>query len=251
MTKPYWISVLSLLVGVGLSPNVLAQTEPAMMPTGETDSMELSQPSTSPMQAAPMSTQNEMPSGAIAQPMAPAGTLMTQPAGLEDATVTPTEPVAQPAEPLVEPNPRVAQVRRRARVGSPRNYIGVGGNIGFGGDTSLGQGSFTAFGKLGISPEISVRPSVFFADEDLTFLVPVTYNFRARSVAEAGVGRVYPYVGGGIGIVAADDDDSVGPVITGGLEIPISARLTGNAAVNVGFFDDADAGLTVGIGYNF
>jgi hypothetical protein len=134
------------------------------------------------------------------------------------------------------------------------NYIGVGGNIGLGGDSAIGEGSFAVYSKVGLTRNFSARPAIAI-DDDPTILLPLTYDFNFRTV-DPTEGEplepfpVAPFIGGGLGIEASDDAD-VGPLITGGIDVPIgdSIMLTGTA--NVLFIDDTDVGLMLGVGYRF
>jgi uncharacterized surface protein with fasciclin (FAS1) repeats len=132
------------------------------------------------------------------------------------------------------------------------NYIGIGGNIGLGGDSAIGEGSFVVFSKIGLTENISLRPAGAL-DDDPTVLLPVTYDFSSRSVdpvKEIEPFSVSPYVGGGLGIETSDDAD-VGVLLTGGVDVPINDQFTATAAANVLFLDDTDVGLMLGIGYRF
>ncbi|MFW6264355.1 MAG: hypothetical protein ACOC3E_02415, partial [Cyanobacteriota bacterium] len=66
---------------------------------------------------------------------------------------------------------------RATRAG--RSYVGAGVNIGFDGDTALGDTNFTVISKIGLTNTLSVRPSVIIGD-DTAFLIPVTYDFQLR-----------------------------------------------------------------------
>ncbi len=69
----------------------------------------------------------------------------------------------------------------RTTLGGP-SYIGVAGNIGLSGnDTALSDGNFAVISKIGLTRNISVRPSVLFGD-DTVFLVPLTLDFTPRAV---------------------------------------------------------------------
>jgi hypothetical protein len=136
---------------------------------------------------------------------------------------------------------------------NPRlSYVGIGGNIGLGGDSAIGEGSFTVFAKVGLTENISLRP-MGAIDDDPTVLIPVTYDFSFRTVdpvEEVDPFSVSPYIGAGVGIETSDDAD-VGPLITGGVDVPISDQFTVTGAANVLFLDDTDVGLMLGIGYRF
>jgi hypothetical protein len=46
-------------------------------------------------------------------------------------------------------------------------------------------------------------------------------------------------------------DSTIGPLLTGGVDVPVSRRVTATAGVNVGFIDRTDVGLLLGVGYNY
>lgn len=136
---------------------------------------------------------------------------------------------------------------RETRSGS--SYIGLGGNIGFDGETSIGDSSFAVISKIGLTDSISFRPTAFVED-DATFTLPLTVDFFSEEVEALDTGfSVAPYVGGGISLDTGEGD-TVGIVVTGGLDIPISSDFTANAAANVKFIDSTDVGLVLGVGYN-
>ena len=132
------------------------------------------------------------------------------------------------------------------RTSSPRSYIGVGGNIGLGGDdTAIGNGAFAVLGKGALTRHFAIHPAVLFGDKN-TILLPVTYGIPIRS---GGSEILHPFIGGGISIKEIFDDFDLNGLATAGVDIPVSDRLTGTARVNVGFDDDTDVGLLLGIGY--
>lgn len=143
---------------------------------------------------------------------------------------------------------------RATRSGS--SYLGIGGNIGIGeGDTALGDSSFAVFGKIGLTSNISVRPTVLIED-DPTILLPLTldFTFGATDVTEDvsnDIGfRINPFVGAGIAI-STGDDSAVDLLLSGGVDVPITSRFTGTASLNATFFDNIAVGLLLGVGYNF
>lgn len=162
---------------------------------------------------------------------------------------------------LVPPDVNLSQLQTSQNGGTsnlnirPRlSYIGVGGNIGLGGDSALGEGSFMVYSKVALTNNISVRPAVAI-ETDPTILLPITYDFRSRTVdpipgETIQPFAVQPFIGGGIGIETSNDAD-IGPLITGGVDVPLGENLmlTGNA--NVLFIDDTDFGLMLGVGYRF
>ena len=196
------------------------------------------------------STANEGQSLSVnVTPMPVPGVAETSATSLSGKTPT----VAQTNQPAAQNNaPEVAQLPidpGRATRGSS-SYIGVGVNLGLSGDTALGDGNFTIISKIGLTRNIAVRPSVVLGD-DATFLIPLTYDFSIRP-AEAleEVFPLAPYVGAGVSI-ATGDNDNIGLLLTGGIDVPLNSQFTANAAVNVGIADETDFGLAIGVGYNF
>ena len=167
-----------------------------------------------------------------------------QPETLSVQTIDPIpEPISEPA------TPRVAQVVTPGRATrSGPSYVGVGANIGFGGRTDLGRGSFTIFSKIGLTNNLSARPAIVVGSEP-ALLLPVTVDFPVRSVANGRVG-IAPYVGGGA-VISTGNDSVVRALVTGGVDVPLSEEFTANAGVNVGFFGKTEVGLRLGVGYNF
>jgi hypothetical protein len=138
-------------------------------------------------------------------------------------------------------------VARATRSGP--SYIGVGGNIGFGGDTALGEGNFTVYSKIGLTNRFSARPGIVIGD-DPTILVPLTADFPITPVSENVDFVVAPFVGGGLAI-STGNDSLARPLITGGVDVPVADRITLTAQGNVAFFRDTEGSVILGIGYNF
>ncbi|MBD2522704.1 fasciclin domain-containing protein [Nostoc sp. FACHB-133] len=139
----------------------------------------------------------------------------------------------------------------RTTLGGP-SYIGVAGNIGLSGnDGALSDGNFAVISKIGLTRNISVRPSVLFGD-NTEFLVPLTLDFRPRAAGEVGneTFSISPYIGAGVALEVNDDTD-FGLLLTGGVDVPLGSRFTLNGAVNAAFMDQTDVGLQLGLGYNF
>jgi len=217
------LSAIALVVGVD---SAFAETVPgANIPSQALPSLEIRQ--SSEMSSSPVN-----PS---AQQLAP------QPASVEPAPPA-TESVQLTQLPIAP--------GRSTRSGP--SYIGIGGNIGLGGDTTLGDSGVAVISKIGLTRNLSARPAVVIGGNDPTILVPVTLDFPISSVAEAGRVnlRAAPYVGGGIAI-STGSDSLVRPLITAGVDVPVAPRITATAGVNFAFFDDTEIGLVLGAGYNF
>jgi len=131
------------------------------------------------------------------------------------------------------------------------SYIGVAGNIGLGGDSALGDGNFMVISKVGLTDILSVRPSLVLGN-DTVILVPVTYDFSFKQVTDPFREPLpfTPYVGGGLAYQTGDDSELTF-LLSGGVDVPLTNKLTATAALNAAFFDETDLGLSVGVGYNF
>jgi uncharacterized surface protein with fasciclin (FAS1) repeats len=138
----------------------------------------------------------------------------------------------------------------RTTLGGP-SYIGVAGNIGLLGTNALSVGNFSVISKIGLTRNISVRPSAIFGDNTL-ILVPVTLDFAPQTSAEAAGRRfpIAPFVGAGVAIDTTRDTDFA-LLLTGGVDVPLGSRFTATGSVNAAFFNETSVGLTLGVGYNF
>lgn len=173
----------------------------------------------------------------------------------ETLTVQTTPPTSEPtpensSTSAPENSSTVAQTvtpGRATRSGS--SYIAVGGNIGLGDDTGLGESSFVVTSKVGLTNNLSARPGIFIGD-NTTVLLPVTVDFPTAAEIDEGRLSIAPFVGGGIAISTGDDSE-VSPVITAGVDVPISSQFTAVASTNISFFNDPEVGLMLGLGYNF
>lgn len=154
--------------------------------------------------------------------------------------------------PVQAPDTAVAQnteiVPGRATRGGS-SYIGIGGNLGLSGEPALGDGAFMINSKIGLTRNISFRPAVLFGD-DTDFLLPLTYDFVLESADPFAPIPFAPYVGGGV-IVSTNGDNTLGFLLSGGVDVPLSAQFVANASINVGFRNDTDVGLMLGVGYTF
>jgi len=181
--------------------------------------------------------------------------VLKTPVSTSASALTNQPQVAEKSETASEtPDRKVAQVdiRPGRATRSGPSYVGIGGNLGFGGTSALGDSSFAILSKIGLTSNISVRPTVLFRD-NLTFLVPVTYDFGSGDAVEVSddfVITAAPYAGAGVAL-SIGDNSSFGFLISGGVDVPLSKNFTATAGVNIGFLDGAEAGLLIGVGYTF
>lgn len=218
-------------------------------PTMATDSQQQSSPdvsaNVSPAEAIPGTTDNVKTVQPIPGSVSTsAATLTTQPEMSPAPEVSSNE-----ADTTVAQND-ITNIEPGRPTSGGRSYIGIGGNIGIEGDTGIGQGGFLINSKIGLTRNISARPSIIIGDE-VSFLIPLTYDFTFQTTDPFERVPFAPFLGGGIAI-STDGDNTVGGLITGGADIPISSQFVGNAALNIGFFGDSvDFGLALGVGYTF
>jgi len=171
-----------------------------------------------------------------------------------DGLFAPTDFGLEPTQPDIAQAP-LAQRRRTSLnrlTTQSYSYIGLGGNIGISdnnNETSLGRGSFVVNGKVGISERLSVRPAVVIND-DATFLIPATYDFRIPTEDPLVLSPFIPFAGAGL-ILSTKDDNNVGFLLSGGVDYRISPNWTANGSLNVGFLDEVDVGIILGVGYTF
>ena len=169
----------------------------------------------------------------------------TTPGTYTPEQTTPTQTTPRTLTPIT---PTVAPGRA---TNSGSSYFGIGANIGIGdGDTQIGQGSFAVISKIGLTRNFSVRPSALFGD-DVTVLVPVTYDFSFGEGPTAGLGfTAAPFLGIGAAITTGDDV-SADLLLTGGIDVPLTPQFTATASVNASVTGNPAIGLLVGVGYNF
>jgi hypothetical protein len=210
-------------------------------------------------QSSPDSSSTTTPNSTPTESSTPQSTAPTEPTTAQNPT--PTEPsTPTPAEsqggsqnPLT-PDFENASPGRATRSGS--SYIGIGGNIGVGDtDSSVGDTSFSIISKIGLTTNLSIRPTLLVQD-DPSILIPLTLDFfpgvigtTADLSADTGL-RISPYVGLGLALETANDGNA-DFLLTGGVDIPITSRFTGNIAVNATFFNNTAVGVLIGVGYNF
>ncbi len=123
------------------------------------------------------------------------------------------------------------------------NYVGIGG----------GDDGFVINGKVSVADNISIRPEVatdfdFNDSDDLSYLVPITYDFNSVELGNQGFN---PFLGAG---VSGDigDDSTVDFALVAGADYRFADRYVANGSVNYAPFADSDeVGFTAGIGYLF
>ena len=247
----FWVLSLAILPVLDSSLSAFAQTT-------ENTSLQLSQPSaaeTSPNQMSPNGTAETPVHASELSNLSPTGQFPTAAVETASRTVTPVPGTAVTSSEAFTPTSKeVAQADinpgRPTRGG--RSYIGVAANIGIsGGGSSLGDGNFMVFSKVGLTNTISVRPSAVLGDNTV-ILVPVTYDFNFQPAADpfSEPLAIAPYVGAGAAIKTGDSSE-VALLLSGGIDVPITPQFTATAAVNAGFFDQTNVGLMLGVGYNF
>ncbi|MBE9118719.1 hypothetical protein IQ249_22780 [Lusitaniella coriacea LEGE 07157] len=169
---------------------------------------------------------------------------------------------AQTPEPTEVADIRLSQTRR-SREGrltdEPYSYVGIGGNIGISEneddnnmsqESPIGRGSFVINGKIALGSTVSVRPAIIVND-DVAFLIPVTYDFKIPTDDPFVVSPFVPFAGAGL-VLNTEDDNNIGFLLTGGVDYRISPRFTANGSINVGFLDKGtDLGFMLGIAYTF
>lgn len=170
---------------------------------------------------------------------------------LNNTTIRPTSsPNAQldrESEIADETSEEMLIVQGRTRASIPVSYYGLGGNIGFSGDSTVGDGAFAFVGKSALTSNLAIHSGFLFGDDNttlasLTYGVPV--EFKSYEI-------LYPFIGGGILIEDLFSDFDLGGLITGGLDVLITNQITGTARLNLGFAnDDTNLGLLLGIGLN-
>lgn len=131
-------------------------------------------------------------------------------------------------------------------------YVGIGANIGLGGrDSSLSDGNFLIYSKLGFTRTLSFRPSAVLGN-DSVIMFPVTYDFDFSRPSDpfSEPLPIEPYLGVGAALKTGNDSQ-VAFLLTGGVDVPLTPQLTATAGINAGFFDSTDVGLLLGIAYNF
>ncbi len=127
------------------------------------------------------------------------------------------------------------------------SYFGLGINLGAGGDSGLGNISAALYSKIALNSYLSFRPALLITS-NVSFLLPITYDFPVIRLSEYL--RLAPFAGVGASF-STGDDSNVDMLLTAGVDLPITSRLTATASVNVGPFDEFDVGFILGVAYTF
>jgi hypothetical protein len=123
------------------------------------------------------------------------------------------------------------------------NYIGIGG----------GDDGFVVNGKLSVADNVSIRPEVatdfdFNDSEDVSYLVPITYDFNNVGTDNY---QFNPYLGAGVGGAIGEDSTAEFAVVAG-TDYRFAQKYVANGSVNYSPFADSDEiGFTVGVGRIF
>jgi hypothetical protein len=127
------------------------------------------------------------------------------------------------------------------------SYLGVGVNLGAGGDSALGDISAAVYSKIALGSYISFRPAVLISS-DATFLLPVTYDFPVINLSQYI--RVAPYAGIGASF-STGEDSNADLLLTAGVDIPLTPQFAATIGVNMAPLDTFDIGFLLGVAYTF
>jgi hypothetical protein len=127
------------------------------------------------------------------------------------------------------------------------SYFGGGVNFGAGGGTALGRISGAIYSKIALGSYFSFRPGLLIS-RNLTFLLPVTYDFDV--IALSDYIRLAPYAGIGAAF-STGNNNNADLLLTGGFDIPITDQIAATVGVNVGPIDRFNIGFLLGVAYTF
>ncbi|MEM9163264.1 MAG: hypothetical protein AAGC54_09370, partial [Cyanobacteria bacterium P01_F01_bin.4] len=141
----------------------------------------------------------------------------------------------------------IAQRRSSKDKADRINYFGIGGTIGLSDDggTDLGDGGFSLVGRFSVTDNISIHSaSVISGDSVASFALTGGAPIRNQATGRT---LLFPFLGAGVAIET--DDFDVDPLVSGGVDVPITDLITGTARVNASFGGDGtDVGLVLGVG---
>ena len=127
------------------------------------------------------------------------------------------------------------------------NYVGLGGTVGLSddGETELGNGGFSIMSRTSFTDLLALHTaSVIGGDGYSTFALTGSYPVGSPDTERPAV---VPFAGAGLGVEFEDFD--VDPMVTAGVDIPITDSVTGTARVNANFGEDGtDIGVVLGVG---
>ncbi|WP_448562372.1 hypothetical protein [Trichothermofontia sp.] len=136
-----------------------------------------------------------------------------------------------------------------------RSYIGVGGAIGASNPdpeniVAPTGGAFAIFGKIGFTDYLSMHSAAAFGDDRSNLIFSLTGEAPIRSVT-TGRTLMIPYLGGGV-LVNTGDKSGTYPVLSTGVDAPISRDVSTTVRMDVGFGGrSTDVGFGLGLNYNF
>ncbi len=160
------------------------------------------------------------------------------------------------SNPGVDTNPAPTETAPKSR--PFRNYIGIGGSIGLQNrKTALGGGGFAILGRIGLaklgnSVNLSLHnATVVFGNRTATSMFAFTVETPLKNKSSGQV-VVSPFLGGGVLLRNTGGSEKVAPLLSGGVDVPLSRKFTVTARVNAGFLSgDTEVGLLLGVGYNY
>ncbi|RUS97423.1 hypothetical protein DSM106972_085260 [Dulcicalothrix desertica PCC 7102] len=132
-----------------------------------------------------------------------------------------------------------------------QSYIGIGANFGISGDaTGITDTNFAILGKTAFTGNFALHDvTTIFGNSTATSALALTGSIPIRD--SAGQVIASPFIGGGT-LIRVTSKFKLDPLLAAGVDVPISQDLTATVRVNIGFIgNDTDAGLLVGIGYNY
>ena len=127
-------------------------------------------------------------------------------------------------------------------------YFGAGATIGIsdGADTALGEGGFSLVGRYSFTDTLSVHTASVF-DDDNVVSAALTTGWPIKNQSDETV--IFPFVGAGVAVEI--DDFEVNPLVSTGVDVPITDLVTGTARINASFDSGTDIGLVLGVGVDF
>lgn len=160
--------------------------------------------------------------------------------------------IAQNLEAEIEINQKETEIASKEEEKNKRprrSYTGLGGVIGISGDeTPLGEGGFSILGRSAFGKNLSLHNSTIIQDDTMTLLA-ITYGIPIQNSTSERE-SFFPFIGGGIAVENIFSDFDVNPLITTGVDVPISKKFVGTVRVNAVFSeDDTDVGLLLGVGF--